>query len=132
MAITFKTKSSSFTLDEIMFDKVKLCEEEIKALSDSITVVDYNDTLLRLIAKLLVGEDYKEKQAELESQVSLVHLKIFDGQIAELFRISGLSSGEAMAAGESPGTGTSIPSSPNSPQEIFAPETGTGSDGVIP
>jgi len=107
-------------------------KEDILSLDESLDWVEYPSTILRVISRMLKARGKPIEPEDLAAQCSIFQMRALAGKFNELLLASGFLSGEAVAAVESPGTGTSNPSSPNSPPKESAEETSTGSSVAIP
>lgn len=115
---------------------LEVCKDELTTLGPGLDWVGYPGLILDILAKLREPENIAARKSfrlELAKACSMDEMRGLGRSMDELLALSGFTMpGEAEAVGESPGTGTSMPSPQNSQLEEFAPETSIGSNDPIP
>lgn len=134
--VTFRIGGQEVEVPTLTFAIMEKAKESILALGPDLNFIDYAQHVLHIIAIARKEYGLEADEAEYKRFCSLVEMRLLAPSMNKLL---GISMGEAEATGEpgagtppsSPGTGTSEPSSQNSPDKESAAGTSNGSKGLI-
>lgn len=129
--VEFTIGGEKIAVPVMTFWDLEQCQAEIELLGPDLTNISYSLIVFNIVGHLLEPDDETAKAARilaLKKSCSISEMLAFGPAMSELFRVSGfVPLGEAQAAQNGNGTGTSTDASPSLPLEEFAEGTPTAS-----